>query len=131
MGQIVSIHEYELKLGIDPAAFEAAIRRAESAGLLQLPGLIAHYFVKGLKGAHRGAYAAVWVYESRESWERLWGHPDSPRPFADYPDNWKVWETEILAPFLVKHPDSLRFTAYEELGPRDPRDLAGGSHSIT
>ena len=54
MGQIVSIHEYELKLGIDPAAFEAAIRRAESAGLLQLPGLVAHYFVKGLKGGAAG-----------------------------------------------------------------------------
>jgi hypothetical protein len=115
MGQIFSIHEYDLKPGIEPAAFEAAIRRADSTGLLRLPGLVAHYFVKGLKGTRRGAYAAVWIYESREAWQRLWGAPESPRPPEDYPENWKIWETQILAPFLVEHPDVLRFTAYVEL----------------
>jgi len=28
---------------------------------------------------------------------------------------WTVWENEILAPFLAGHPDTIRFTSYEEL----------------
>jgi len=26
-----------------------------------------------------------------------------------------VWENDILAPFPVRHPDTIRFTSYEEL----------------
>ena len=113
--RVVSVHEYELKPGCDPADFERAVRRAEDAGLLRLPGLLAHYLLKGRKGARRHEYAAVWIYESAEAWEGLWGPPDAPRPPRDYPESWKVWEEEILAPFLVQHPDAIRFTAYEEL----------------
>ncbi|HEV8586143.1 MAG TPA: hypothetical protein VGT02_14340 [Methylomirabilota bacterium] len=116
MARVFSIHEYDLKPGVEPAIFEAAIRKADSAGLLRLPGLVAHHFVRGLKGARRDAYAAVWVYESREAWERLWGAPESPRPPEAYPENWKRWEAQVLAPFLVDHPDAIRFTSYVELG---------------
>ena len=28
---------------------------------------------------------------------------------------WMVWENEILVPFLTGHPDTIRFTSYEEL----------------
>jgi heme-degrading monooxygenase HmoA len=115
MGRIISIHEYELKPGIAPEQFERLLGDAEARGLLQLPGLIAHHFVKGAKGARRGAYAAVWIYESREAWERLWGTAEQPRPPEEYPDAWKIWERECLAPFLADHPDAVRFTAYEEL----------------
>ena len=115
MGRIISIHEYDLKPGIDLQQFEQALRDAEARGLLRLPGLVAHHFVKGAKGLRRGAYAALWIYESREAWERLWGSPERPRGPQDCPDTWKVWEEELLAPFLKHHPDAIRFTAYEEL----------------
>jgi len=115
MGRIVSIHEYDLKPGVNVGHFEQAIRDAEARGLLQLPGLVAHHFVKGAKGVRRGAYAALWIYESREAWEHLWGTPEHPRPSQEYPDSWRVWEEEVLAPFLGDHPDRIRLTAYEEL----------------
>ena len=73
MGRVVSIHEYELKPGTNIEQFEQVLRDAEARGLLQLPGLVAHYFVKGAKGVRRGGYAAVWIYESREAWEHIWG----------------------------------------------------------
>ncbi len=127
MGRIISIHEYDLKPGTNIDQFERILRDAEARGLLQLPGLVAHHFVKGAKGVRRGAYAALWIYESRgayaalwiyesrEAWERLWGTAEHPRPPQEYPDTWKIWEDELLAPFLEDRPDDLRFTAYEEL----------------
>jgi len=113
--RVISVHEYDLKPGSDPQAFERAVRRAEAIGLLELPGLLEHYLVKGRKGSRCDQYAAVWIYESRAAWERLWGPPDNPRTEQDYPENWKIWEQEILAPFLVNDPDAIRFTTYEEL----------------
>src|SRR5215510_7117902 len=81
MARIISIHEYELKPGSDGQQFEQVIRDAEARSLLRLPGLIARHFVKGTKGARRGVYAAVWIYESRELWEQLWGTPRAaPEP---------------------------------------------------
>ncbi len=59
MGRIISIHEYDLKPGISAEQFEQVFREAEARGLLQLPGLVAHHFVKGAKGVRCGAYAAV------------------------------------------------------------------------
>ena len=114
MARIISIHEYDLKPGVTDAQFEEAIRRAETRGVLQLPGLIAYYVVKGVKGTRQGAYAIAWVYASREAWERLWGTPEQPHSPHDYPENWRLWEEEILAPLLAQHPDAIRFTAYEE-----------------
>jgi hypothetical protein len=115
MARIISIHEYDLRLGINPARFEQALRDAETRGLFDLPGLTAHHFVKGVKGARPHAYAAVWVYESREAWERLWGTPEQPREPTEYPAKWRIWEEELLGPILSGHPDAIRFTAYEEL----------------
>jgi hypothetical protein len=115
MSRIISIHEYELKPGVDIQQFEQAIHDAEARGLFQLPGLVAHHVVKGIKGARRQAYAAIWIYNSRAAWERLWGTPDQPRSRHEYPANWQIWETEILAPWLDRHSDTIRFTSYEEL----------------
>jgi hypothetical protein len=118
MARIISIHEYELKAGADAGAFETAIQAAEARGLLRLPGLVSHHFIKGIKGARRGRYAAVWIYESRDAWQLLWGTPEHPRPFEEYPVNWQIWEQEILAPFLDRIPDTISFTTYEELETR-------------
>ena len=115
MAKVVSVHEYELRPDVPEADFERAIGDAERRGLLDLPGLVGHHFLKGLKGARRGAYAAIWIFESRQAWERLWGPVEAPRPAADYPENWKVWENEVLAPLLTQDPDAIRFTSYQEL----------------
>ena len=64
-------------------------------------------FLKGIKGSRRGKYAAIWVYESRAAWEKLWGTPDRPVKKEDYSENWKAWEDETLAPFLTCDPDVL------------------------
>jgi hypothetical protein len=61
MARVISIHEYELKPGIDSGRFEQTLRDAEARGLFDLPGLIAHQFMKGVKGARRDAYAAIWI----------------------------------------------------------------------
>jgi len=115
VGKVISVHEYELKAGVSDADFERALRDAERRGLFDLPGLAAHHFIKGLKGARRGAYAAIWIFESRQAWEQLWGTPQAPRAAADYPEKWKVWENVILAPLLAQDPDTIRFTSYEEV----------------
>ena len=115
MAKVIGVHEYELAPGVLEADFERALHDAERRGLLDLPGLVGHHFLKGLKGARRGAYAALWIFESREAWERLWGPPEAPLSAAEYPENWKVWENEVLAPFLIQHPDAIRFTSYVEV----------------
>jgi heme-degrading monooxygenase HmoA len=115
MARVVSVHEYELRAGIDPATFERAVRDAESRGLLRLPGLVGHHFLRGIKGARRDRYAAIWIYESREAWQRLWGTPEAPRRFDEYPETWRIWEEQVLAPLLTEVPDAIAFTAYEEV----------------
>jgi hypothetical protein len=55
------------------------------------------------------------MYEDRQAWERLWGTPDRPRARAEYPEAWRLWEDEVLAPFLNQEPDRIEFTTYEEL----------------
>ena len=116
MARVVSIHEYQLKPDADRIAFERAFRNAEERGLFDLPGLIEHYFLKGLKGAQQAGYGSIWIYESQEAWEMLWGPLECPVQPPEYPEKWKIWENEILAPFLTQHPDRIRFTSYEELG---------------
>ena len=115
MARMISIHEYELKPGTDPERFEQTLREAEAQGLFDLPGLTSHHFVKGVKGARRDAYAAIWVYESRDVWERLWGTPEHPKTPTEYPEQWRLWENQFLRPVLSTDPDAIRFTSYEEL----------------
>ena len=115
MAKIVSMHEYVLRPNVGSTQFEEAIISARDRGLLQLPGLEACYFLKGIKGARSGHYAAIWVYESREAWEELWGTPEHPLGQQDYPDNWKAWEQGVLAPFLDREPDTIEYSAYEEI----------------
>ena len=71
--------------------------------------------MKGISGSRNGKYAAMWVCESRAAWEKLWGTAARPLNKEDYPLKWKIWEGEILAPFLTAIPIPFEFTAYEEL----------------
>ena len=115
MSRVISVHEYELCADADPEEFEAAIQDAREEGLLTLPGLEDYHLLKGIKGARVHRYGAIWIYESRAAWEALWGPPDDPIEKPDYPENWKIWEDEVLAPYLSEDPDTIRFTSYREL----------------
>lgn len=114
MGRVISVHEYALKPEADAVKFEATVRKAEAAGWLKIPGLIAHYFLKGIRGDRAGTYAMVWIYESEEAWARIWGPVDEPAGKNEYPATWIRWE-EALAPFLSADPDQIRFTSYRQL----------------
>ena len=115
MSRVVSVHEYRLRASAAEEAFEQAIQEARASDLLRLPGLVACHFIKGIRGNRKGHYAAIWVYESKEAWERLWGPVDRPKQKTEYPANWKRWEEEVLRPFLAEDPDEIKFTSYEEL----------------
>lgn len=114
MPRIISIHEYVLKPEADEALFEAAVREAEEAGWLDLPGLIEHYFLRGIRGTREGQYAMIWVYESEEAWARLWGPVGQPVRKEEYPENWQQWEEGVLSPFLTEEPDKISFTSYRQ-----------------
>jgi hypothetical protein len=115
MSRVISIHEYILKPGVNEEQFEQAVLNAKERGLLHLPGLVDYFLVKGIRGIRNGLYAAVWVYKSKEAWESLWGPTNKPLSKTDYPQNWKVWEKEVLFPFLDQEPDKIKFTSYQEL----------------
>ncbi len=115
MGRIISVHEYALARGVTGERFESAVLRARERGLLEFAGLSDHRFLRGIRGANRGNYGALWVYENKESWERLWGPANSPVERSEYPVRWRIWEDEVLAPLLASDPDKIRFSTYEEL----------------
>lgn len=113
MGRMLSLHEYDLREGVTEEMAIDAFRRAEAEGLFRLPGLRRYALLTGIKGTRRGALAALWEYESRQAWEALWGPPDRPFERQDFPEAWRRWEDEFLAPLLRGKPDRIHFTAYE------------------
>jgi len=109
---VYAVHEYELRAGVSPEQFEQAVRQAVKRNLFDLPGLVEYRFLKGIKGERTGRYAALWIFESLEAWEKLWGPPAQPFPKERYPKNWLIWEDEILAPLLDRDPDKIVYTDY-------------------
>ncbi|MEZ4660565.1 MAG: hypothetical protein R2911_23665 [Caldilineaceae bacterium] len=118
--RIISIHEYVLKANVTDEQFEQALQSAATRGLFNLPGLVDHHFLKGIKGARQGCYTAIWIYESQVAWEALWGPLDQPRTKHAYPKSWQIWEEEVLAPLLTQHPDTITFTSYIDLNSEWP-----------
>lgn len=114
MNRVISIHEYKLKNGKSSEQFEVAVENARQQELFSLPGLIEHYFLKRIRGTRKVEYTAIWIYENREAWEKLWGKANNPVKKEDYPEKWKIWEDEILAPLIASDPDSIDYAAYEE-----------------
>jgi hypothetical protein len=115
MTKVISFHEYTLKPDIKEDQFKDAIQAAQDRNLFQLPGLMEVHFLHGIKGQRRGQFAALWIYESREAWERLWGSPNQPHSKEDYPKTWISWEDEILTPILDRDPDQIEYTTYERI----------------
>jgi hypothetical protein len=115
MRKVISFHEYRLKPNVTFDSFEEAVREAQRRGLFTLPGLIGYHFVRGIKGPRAHQVSAIWIYESREAWEALWGTVDRPKRKYEYPRNWQEWEDFILAPLLAQDPGTITFNAHEEL----------------
>jgi hypothetical protein len=115
VARVISIHEYELKPGVDPEVFERTFKRADQEGLFDLPGLIDYVLLRGMKGHRRNQYTVLWVYQDRAAWERLWGPPDDPYGPESYPERWKSWERDFLAPLLETDPDHIHYTSYDEI----------------
>jgi len=114
MGSVISIHEYALKNYVTTDQFEAAVESARNQKLFDLPGLIDYHFLRRIRGTKNVEFAAIWVYENREAWEKIWGKADNPISKENYPQKWKVWEEDLLAPLLTQDPDRIEFAAYEE-----------------
>lgn len=114
MNRVISIHEYKLKNDISGEQFEATVEKARELDLFNLPGLIEYHFLKRIRGSRNVEYSAIWIYQNREAWEKLWGKADSPIKKENYPKKWKIWEGEFLAPLLAQDPDRIDYAAYEE-----------------
>ncbi len=114
MGRVYSLHCYELRPGVPEVRLLEAWRRAKREGLFDLPGLLEARLLGGVKGARAGRLAALWIYESRQAWEALWGPPEAPLPPQAYPERWRRWE-DLLRPILDRDPDRIEYTAYEAL----------------
>ncbi|MGD8402283.1 MAG: hypothetical protein PVJ21_01395 [Anaerolineales bacterium] len=114
MGKVISIHEYKLKAEVSAKQFEAAVANAREQKLFEIPGLLDNYFLRRIRGTKIVEFTAIWIYENREAWEKLWGKADRPIPKDKYPEKWKLWEDELLAPLLSQDPDRIEFAAYEE-----------------
>lgn len=110
---IVSIHQYELAATATAEDLRAAIDEAENRELFDLPGLVEYRFLHGIKGDRKDGYTAIWTYDSREAWEDLWGTVEDPVPKSEYPDEWNVWEDELLEPILAGDPDAIEYTSYD------------------
>ena len=115
MPKVISVHEYVLKQHIDENEFEQAIQHAKTRGLFDLPGMKEYYFLKGIRGTRKNRYTAIWVYESEKAWAAIWGPVGKPVSKDEYPETWKIWEDEILAPLLTEDPDKISFTSYRVL----------------
>lgn len=112
MARIVAVHHLDLKPGVDRAAFEALVGREIADLGLAMPGLVERRFLVGIKSARTGAYAMLWVFESRQALEGLFGTEADPRPG---PPEFLRYEAAI-APYLVAPtPDQIEFTDYLEL----------------
>lgn len=115
MSRVVSIHNYQLKKDVEMETFSQAIGEAHDHHLFDLPGLESFRFLHGIKGENQGLWTAIWVYSSRKAWEKIWGGPTAPKSREEYPDRWRRWEDEYLAPLLSEDPDRIDFTAYDEI----------------
>jgi hypothetical protein len=114
MNRVISIHEYRLRNNVSGEQFEATVEKARKLDLFNLPGLIDYHFLKRIRGSRNVKFTAVWIYQNREAWEKLWGEADSPIEKNSYPENWKRWENEFLAPLLTQDPDRIDYIAYVE-----------------
>ncbi len=103
---ILSLHEHELKPDVDQEQYEQEVSTALRN--MKIPGLLKSYQLKGLKGERQDRYAVLWIFENMEVIQNNFGTLDNPI----WPEDWLYYENEILAKFLISHPDKIHFTDY-------------------
>jgi hypothetical protein len=113
MARIVAVHELDLKPGVDRAEFEWVVREATVGLEREMPGLQQRLFLRGYKAARKGEYAMLWVFESRDALEAMFGTEDDPKPG---PEAFVRYEAAIGPYLAAARPDLIRFTDYEEIG---------------
>jgi hypothetical protein len=82
-----------------------------------MPGLKSRHLLKGYKGERKGKYSVIWIFESQQALEELFGtEEDKPKRG---PANFVRFEDDILSKFLDR-PAKIynRFTDYYELANR-------------
>ena len=112
MPRVVAVHELELRRDADRAEFERVVRR-EIAGLgRHMPGLVERRFLIGYKAARKGEYAMLWVFETADALEALFGTESDPRPG---PEAFRRYEAAIGPYLAAPRPDLIRYTDYLEI----------------
>lgn len=116
---ITSIHHYELAESAEPSDFFEAVSAAMDRELFEnIPGLVDYQIGHGIRGGRTEKFVAVWMYEDLEAWTDVWGPVGDPVPKSEYPDEWLIWEDELLEPILAENPDEIEFTSYEVIAGR-------------
>lgn len=103
---VFALHEHELKPGCNHELYVQEVGAV--LGKMQVPGLLHAYHLKCFKGTRAGRYAVLWIFESQQAIEDNFGTLDKPR----WPADWLFYENEILAKYLICHPDKIRFADY-------------------
>lgn len=110
MSRIYAIHEYELKRGVMSNEFESAI--VNKLANLHMTGLVSKHLLRGYKGERKGKYAVLWIFESQEALEKLFG--TETRPLPEPPDF--VGYENFIAKYIDREPMQITFTDYCEVG---------------
>lgn len=106
---ILSLHEHELKSGVNLAQYEEEVTAALKK--IDIPGLLNVFLLKGSKGERDGRYAVLWIFESMAAIQNNFGTFEKPK----WPEIWLEYENDVLAKFITTHPDKIHFTDYEIL----------------
>jgi nicotinamidase-related amidase len=124
---VFSVHEHELKPDINIEKYEQEVGLALSQ--LRVPGLLHAYLIKGFKGKRKEGYGVLWVWENQQAIHENFGTPEHPK----WPSDWLHYENEVLAKYLIRHPDKIDFTTYITLYDKTFTDIQSVSvrkHSI-
>ena len=106
MQPVFSIHEHELREGVDPVQYEKEVSAALQT--LHIPGLLHVRHLKGFKGKRVQKYTVLWTFESEDAIVQNFGTSDNPK----WPEDWLRYENDVLAKFLDRHPDKIDFTDF-------------------
>lgn len=103
---IFAFHEHDLKSDADVYEYEREV--SEALINMRIPGLLNAYQLKGEKGERINSYAVLWIFENMAAINNNFGTMDAPK----WPSDWLHYENNVLAKYLICHPDTIHFTDY-------------------
>ena len=103
---VIAFHEHEVKSEINYSEYENDIK--DILQNFKIPGLLYSFFLKGFKGERSQKYAIIWIFKNKEAIEENFGTFENPR----WPQEWLHYENDVLAKYLICHPDAINFTDY-------------------